>query len=90
MLQQKIRPLNKVNLPVGFDEIVTNRLHVVNDNHLNPFVLYPLSQVDEHFIIVLQCLTMGENDVLTDLLLRNFVLILHQKEFFYLIKSLLV
>ena len=90
MLKEEIGPFNEINLAIGLDEVVTDWLDVVDYHKPYFFVFYSLSEVDEHFVVVLQGLAVGENDVLTDLLLRNFVLILHQKEVFDLIKSLLI
>ena len=90
MLKQKIWSLYEIYLAVSFDEVVTNTLDVVYDDELDALVFYSLGEVYEYFIIVLQSLAMGENNVFADLLLRNFVLILHQKVFFYFVKSLLI
>ena len=90
VLQQKIRPLDEINLTVSLYEVVPDRLDVVNNHKLDPFILYSLCQVYENFIVVLEGLTMRKDNVLSNLLLRNLIFVLHQEKFFNFVKPFLV
>lgn len=90
MLEQKIWALNKINLTVRFDEVVAHWLNIVDYYKFDSLVLDPLGKVDEHLVVILQCLAVGKDDVFADLLLRNFVFILDQEVFFDFVKSFLI
>ena len=90
MLQQEIRSLDEVHVTIRLNEVVTHRLDVVYDHQLDLFVLNSLGQVDEHLVVFFQGLAMGEDDVFSDLLLRNFIFILAQEMLFYFVESLFI
>ena len=56
VLEQKVGPLNEVDLSIGFLEIVANRQNIVHDDQPDLFVLYAARQVEEHLVVVVQIL----------------------------------
>jgi hypothetical protein len=90
MFQQKVRSFNKIYLSISLYKIVANRLNVVNDHHFNALVFNSLGQVYKDFVIIFKSLTVRKNNVLADLLLRNFVLILHKEKLFNFIESFFI
>ena len=65
-------------------------MNIINNHKFDSLVFDPLREVDEHLVVVFERLAMGEDDIFTDLLLRNFVFILDQEVLFNFIESFLI
>ena len=51
MLEQEVRSLDEVDLPIRSDKVVADCLNVVKDDQLQPVRLHSLAQVQEHFVV---------------------------------------
>lgn len=75
VLQQEVRSLNEVDVAIGANEVVADRLDVVNDEQSEAVRLDALRQVHEHLVVVFECLTVREYHLAVDVLLADLSLV---------------
>ena len=75
MLQQEVRSLNEVDIAIGANEVVADRLDVVDDEQSEAVRLNALRQVHEHLVVVFERLTVREYHLTMDVLLAYLCLV---------------
>ena len=77
-------------MSIGSNEILANRLDVVDDEQFESVALDSLRKVHENLVVVLKSLAVRKDDLSVDVLFRDLATIGVQKGLFDLVESLLI